>query len=123
MSGYWATGRISRATSPPRTMTMEMTQAKTGRSMKKRANMARPPCYWEVELVLVPRGEGNSVLSTEYSVPLGLLASRGEGRTLPVLRGWLLARVPRLAVRRARPRQRGHRRPRRTHGESRPHVQ
>src|SRR6478752_2748399 len=35
-SGYWATGRVTRATAPARVMTMDRTEAKIGRSMKKR---------------------------------------------------------------------------------------
>src|SRR5262245_11403767 len=38
MSGYWATGSRKAATPPTSTMTSEMTQAKIGRSTKKRAN-------------------------------------------------------------------------------------
>src|SRR4051812_49370150 len=38
ISGYWAIGRENTAARPARAMTIEMTQAKTGRSMKKRAN-------------------------------------------------------------------------------------
>src|SRR5882724_257545 len=37
--GYWAIGRRPAAMPPSRTMTIEMTHARTGRSMKKRANM------------------------------------------------------------------------------------
>src|SRR5215468_512925 len=40
MSGYWAIGRLTSASSPIRVITIEMTQAKTGRSMKNRANKA-----------------------------------------------------------------------------------
>src|SRR2546421_12042254 len=39
MSGYWAIGRRAAAMAPSRMMTREITQARTGRSMKKRANM------------------------------------------------------------------------------------
>src|SRR4051794_12585628 len=50
MAGYWAMGRPTRAIQPTRMMTMEMTQAKTGRSMKKRASMGCPgrinSSYW-----------------------------------------------------------------------------
>lgn len=35
MSGYWAMGRLYMATRPAMTITMEMTDAKMGRSMKK----------------------------------------------------------------------------------------
>src|SRR3954469_19704092 len=35
-SGYWATGSVTRATAPARVMTMDRTDAKIGRSMKKR---------------------------------------------------------------------------------------
>src|SRR6185369_10725644 len=35
MSGYWATGRLYIATAPASVMTMEMTDAKIGRSMQK----------------------------------------------------------------------------------------
>src|SRR4051794_15651763 len=38
--GYWATGSRLAARPPSRTMTMEMTHARTGRSMKKRATTA-----------------------------------------------------------------------------------
>src|SRR5512132_2825277 len=38
-SGYCATGSRLAAMPPSRTMTIEMTHARTGRSMKKRANM------------------------------------------------------------------------------------
>src|ERR1700733_7073405 len=38
ISGYWVNGKLTSDISPIRTMTIEMTQAKTGRSMKKRAN-------------------------------------------------------------------------------------
>src|SRR6516162_4166965 len=42
ISGYWAIGRLTADISPTRTMTIEMTQAKTGRSMKKRASTSSP---------------------------------------------------------------------------------
>src|SRR5579871_2893209 len=35
-SGYWAIGRLNTATAPARVMTMDSTDAKIGRSMKKR---------------------------------------------------------------------------------------
>src|SRR6185436_20769029 len=35
MSGYWATGRLNIATAPASVMTIEMTEAKIGRSMQK----------------------------------------------------------------------------------------
>src|SRR5574338_898533 len=35
MSGYWATGNLTIATAPARVMTMEMTEAKIGRSIQK----------------------------------------------------------------------------------------
>src|SRR5437660_8960444 len=38
--GYWATGSRPAASPPSRTMTIEMTHARTGRSMKKRASTA-----------------------------------------------------------------------------------
>src|SRR5580700_6422168 len=38
-SGYWAIGRRAAAIPPSRTMTREITQARTGRSMKKRASI------------------------------------------------------------------------------------
>src|SRR5438445_13739461 len=38
--GYWATGSRPAAIPPSRTMTIEMTHARTGRSMKKRASTA-----------------------------------------------------------------------------------
>jgi len=37
-SGYCATGRLKTATPPARVITTEMTVAKMGRSIKKRAN-------------------------------------------------------------------------------------
>src|SRR5207248_4346269 len=40
--GYCAIGSSAAAMSPINTMTIEMTQARTGRSMKNRANMAGP---------------------------------------------------------------------------------
>ena len=43
MSGYWAIGRTSAASPPSRTMMIEMTQAKIGRSMKKRASIEPVP--------------------------------------------------------------------------------
>src|SRR5260370_28530771 len=43
ISGYSATGRRAAAMAPSRMMTMEITQARTGRSMKKRASMAVLP--------------------------------------------------------------------------------
>ena len=39
-SGYWAMGRVVRATRPRSTITMERTVAATGRSTKKRANIS-----------------------------------------------------------------------------------
>src|SRR5437588_11748838 len=36
ISGYWATGNVNSAMLPPRVMTMDSTEAKIGRSMKKR---------------------------------------------------------------------------------------
>src|SRR6516225_2701474 len=44
MSGYCAMGRLTTAMRPASTMTIEMTHAKTGRSMKKRANIWPPLC-------------------------------------------------------------------------------
>jgi hypothetical protein len=41
MLGYWATGVALIAMSPARTITMEITDAKTGRSMKKFVNTGR----------------------------------------------------------------------------------
>src|SRR5437867_4501609 len=38
--GYWATGKLTTATAPARVMTMDRTDAKIGRSMKKCENMA-----------------------------------------------------------------------------------
>jgi hypothetical protein len=38
--GYWATGKLTTATAPARVMTMESTDAKIGRSIKKWENMA-----------------------------------------------------------------------------------
>src|SRR6516162_9750895 len=38
ISGYCATGRVTRATPPPSVMNMDSTEAKIGRSMKKREN-------------------------------------------------------------------------------------
>src|SRR5262245_56517107 len=64
MSGYWAIGRLTSASSPIRTMTIEMTQAKTGRSMKNRANTAG--------LLLRLAGE----------LQLGVLGRRGGGLRL-----------------------------------------
>src|SRR3982751_5753284 len=40
-SGYGATGSVKTATPPASAMTMEMTVAKIGRSMKKRENKSR----------------------------------------------------------------------------------
>src|SRR5437764_6357792 len=42
ISGYWATGSERIAASPASTMKVEMTAAKSGRSMKKRDNMGVP---------------------------------------------------------------------------------
>src|SRR5207249_5730512 len=38
MSGYWATGSVTSATLPAKTITMDRTEAKIGRLMKKREN-------------------------------------------------------------------------------------
>src|SRR6478609_5184340 len=38
ISGYWATGRVNSAMLPPSTMTIDSTEAKIGRLMKKREN-------------------------------------------------------------------------------------
>src|SRR5436305_14285206 len=43
ISGYWAMGRATRDARPAMTITIEMTQAAMGRSMKKRASMAGLP--------------------------------------------------------------------------------
>src|SRR5947208_1973660 len=43
MSGYWATGRKAIDRAPASMITMAMTQAKIGRSMKKRDIALRPP--------------------------------------------------------------------------------
>src|SRR5262249_48970770 len=43
MSGYSAIGKKPAAIAPSKTMTIEITQARTGRSMKKRANMVLCP--------------------------------------------------------------------------------
>src|SRR6516225_5517559 len=40
MSGYWAIGSVARAMPPPRTITIDKTDAKIGRLMKKRENMS-----------------------------------------------------------------------------------
>jgi hypothetical protein len=40
ISGYCEIGSTARAASPNRTMTIEITQAKTGRSMNTRANIS-----------------------------------------------------------------------------------
>src|SRR2546421_620487 len=37
--GYWATGRLQAATAPARVITIDSTEAKIGRSMKKCENM------------------------------------------------------------------------------------
>src|SRR3569623_1264650 len=42
ISGYWEMGRLKSASAPPMMVTIEMTAAKTGRSMKKRAIMVWP---------------------------------------------------------------------------------
>src|SRR5215472_15196328 len=42
MSGYWATGRKAIERAPASMITMAMTQAKIGRSMKKRDMALRP---------------------------------------------------------------------------------
>ena len=55
MSGYWAIGRAIIAISPTRTMTMEMTQAKTGRSMKNRASTRFPFLPGKMGVVAVTR--------------------------------------------------------------------
>src|SRR5262249_5478060 len=39
ISGYWAMGSVNRAMPPPRTMTIDNTEAKIGRLMKKRENI------------------------------------------------------------------------------------
>ena len=44
ISGYWATGKPSDAMIPAMTMTMEMTDAKIGRLMKKRDMIGWFPC-------------------------------------------------------------------------------
>src|SRR3954464_12491141 len=56
--GYWAIGSRPAAMPPSRTMTTEMTHARTGRSMKKRASTA-------------------GLLSAGYGLPDG---RRGRGR-------------------------------------------
>ena len=40
--GYWASGRLKTATAPARVMTIDSTEAKIGRSMKKCENTATP---------------------------------------------------------------------------------
>src|SRR5262249_39586084 len=39
ISGYWAIGSVNRAMPPPSTMTIDSTEAKIGRLMKKRENI------------------------------------------------------------------------------------
>src|ERR1700687_704349 len=41
ISGYWATGKVNRAMLPASTITMDRTEAKIGRLMKKRENTVR----------------------------------------------------------------------------------
>src|SRR6185437_7137180 len=53
MSGYWATGRKAIDRAPASMITMAMTQAKIGRSMKKR-DMALGPA------AALPRGSGRA---------------------------------------------------------------
>src|SRR5271166_920873 len=40
--GYWASGRLNTATAPASVMTMDRTEAKIGRSIKKCENMPLP---------------------------------------------------------------------------------
>src|SRR5262249_4551824 len=42
IGGYWATGKFTIATAPPRVMTIDNTDAKIGRVMKKWENIDRP---------------------------------------------------------------------------------
>src|SRR5262249_18365225 len=69
ISGYWATGRVNSAMLPPSTMTMDSTEAKIGRLMKKRENtvastqsvglcLAHLPrvCHWGVDRLRRPVG-------------------------------------------------------------------
>ena len=42
IGGYWATGRLNTATAPASVMTIDSTEAKIGRSMKKCENMNVP---------------------------------------------------------------------------------
>ena len=39
IGGYWASGRLNAATAPARVMTIDSTEAKIGRSMKKCENI------------------------------------------------------------------------------------
>src|SRR6266853_3648644 len=57
ISGYSATGRRAAAMAPSRMMTMEITQARTGRSMKKRASMSTSTQKSEIR---ISKSETNS---------------------------------------------------------------
>ena len=59
MRGYCASGNDSRATPPASVMTIDSTDAKIGRSMKKRENKGHPP-YFDLQ-----RAMGTSLGCTE----------------------------------------------------------
>src|SRR4029077_7640163 len=43
ISGYWAIGKVNRALPPPKVITIERTEAKIGRLIKKRENTVTSP--------------------------------------------------------------------------------
>ncbi len=57
MSGYWATGRLKIDSTPAIMMTMATTQAKIGRSIKKRDSMGPvliAPRRWKIRQIRKP---------------------------------------------------------------------
>src|SRR5262249_60670937 len=54
ISGYWAMGSVNRAMVPARVMTIDSTEAKIGRLMKKRENTLQP----HTSHTPPPRGRG-----------------------------------------------------------------
>ena len=61
MCGYWARGRLKIDTTPPSVITMEITEAKIGRSMKNRVNKRVLPTLTDPG-VLTGSGQGRARL-------------------------------------------------------------
>jgi hypothetical protein len=72
--GYWATGRLTTATAPAKVMTIDSTEAKIGRLMKKCENIFDRKLLWTLAVSVAaeysphaPREDGRLAERDDYT--------------------------------------------------------